>query len=295
MKRLGTLAMLVALAVIAPAHAGRDLPREVRDVGISQRLDQPVPSGLCFQDESGKAVRLGDYFGDKPVILVLAYFRCPRLCTQVLNGLVEGLRGVRDLSIGDEFSVLTVSFDPEETPDLARAKKEAYLASYGRPGAAKGWHFLTGKDPAIKQLAEAVGFRYAYDRRRRQYVHASGIMVLTPQGKIARYFFGIRYSSRDLRFGLIEASHNKIGKAVDQALLLFCFGYDSATGTYRVMVLNLVRLGGLITVLIIAAALVIAWRREKRRPTEPGPAVGHSPLAPVLGAEGGNDSEYTHK
>jgi protein SCO1/2 len=256
--------------------AGRQVPDILRRVGFDQRLNEQVPLDLKFTDETGNAVKLGDYFGKRPVVLVLAYSRCPMLCTLVLNGLVQGMRNM-PFTVGREFNVVTVSFDPRETPDLAAAKKKTYIASYGRPGAAEGWHFLTGKPEAIKKLTGAVGFRYVYDAGQDQYVHTSGIMVLTPQGKISRYFYGIQFPSRDLRLGLVEASANKIGSPTDQ-VLLYCFHYDPAAGKYSARILNLVRAGGVLTVIAVGGMVWFLWRwgpgkiaRLTRIPPHPSP------------------------
>jgi protein SCO1/2 len=253
--------LLIFGASSADAQDGR--PAILRDVGFDQRLNQQVPLDLEFTDETGRAVRLGDYFGDKPVILVLAYFRCPRLCTEVLNGLVRGLMDV-PFDVGKDFNVLTVSFDPRETPELAAAKKNTYLGRYGRPGAEDGWHFLTGEQEAIERLTGVVGFRYTYDPKHDQFAHASGIMILTPQGRIARYFFDISYRPRDLRLGLVEASANRIGSPIDQALL-FCFHYDPEEGKYGPAVMNFIRLGGVLTVLGLGTLIAYLWRQERRR------------------------------
>ncbi len=242
--------------------AEAQLPRSLEGVGFDQRLDQPVPLDAEFRDETGQPIRLGDCFNDRPVILVLAYYRCPMLCTEVLNGLVRALLDV-PLEMGKDFNVVTVSFDPRETPELAAAKKKSYLERYGRPGAEAGWHFLTGEQDAITRLTEAVGFHYRYDAKDDQFAHASGILILTPRGRIARYFYDIRYSPRDLRLGLVEASDNKIGTPVDQ-VLLYCFHYDPAEGKYGATVMNFVRLGGVLTVLGIGG-LVIVLRRQGRR------------------------------
>jgi protein SCO1/2 len=256
------VALLLALGPSAVnAQDGR--PAIVRDVGFDQRLNQQVPLDLEFKDEARQTVRLADYFGDKPAILVLAYFKCPRLCTEVLNGLVRGLMDV-PFDVGKEFTVLTVSFDPRETPDLAAAKKKTYVGRYGRPGAEDGWHFLTGEQEAIQRLTEAVGFRYTYDSKHDQFAHASGITLLTPQGKVARYFFDISYRPRDLRLGLVEASANRIGSPVDQALL-FCFHYDPEEGKYGPAVMNFVRLGGVLTVLGLGTLIGFLLRQERRR------------------------------
>jgi protein SCO1/2 len=240
-----------------------------------------MPLDLVFVEESGRAVRLGDYFGTKPVILVLAYYRCPMLCTEVLNGLTRALLDV-DFDIGKEFNVLTVSFDARETAELAAAKQKTYVERYGRPGAEQGWHFLTGSEDSIRRLTEAVGFRYSYDAKKDQFAHASGIMVLTPQGRISRYFYDIVYSPRDIRLGLVEAAANKIGSPIDQ-VLLFCFHYDPTEGRYGVVIMNLVRLGGALTVLALAIFIGVMWRQEARRQRHGRPSAAKSPepaLAP---------------
>jgi protein SCO1/2 len=258
------LLFLVALLPVAePARADTQLPASLQGVGFDQRLNEQVPLDAAFKDEDGQTVTLGDYFGSKPVILVLAYYRCPMLCTQVLNGLVRALLDV-PLEMGQDFEVVTVSFDPRETPELAAAKKKSYLERYGRPGAEAGWHFLTGEQESISRLTKAVGFRYRYDARSDQFAHASGIMVLTPQGKVARYFYDVSYSPRDLRLGLVEASQNRIGSPVDQ-VLLFCFHYDPAEGKYGAAVLNIIRVGGVLTVLAIGGFIAVLWRQERRK------------------------------
>jgi protein SCO1/2 len=216
---------------------------------------------LQFRDEAGKAVTLGDYFGKKPIILSLVYFSCPMLCTMAENGLLHSLQEVK-FSVGNQFDVVTVSFDPHDTPELAAGKKAVYVGLYGRKGADRGWHFLTGDEASIEALTRAVGFRYKYDAQAKQYVHATGIMVLTPQGKLARYYYGIYYPSRDLRLGLVEASANKIGSPVDE-VLLFCCRYDPQTGKYGVMISRIIQLSGLMTVLSIAG-LILALSRSRK-------------------------------
>jgi len=238
-------------------------PDLLKEIGIDQRLNEPLPLGLAFRDEAGRAVRLGDAFGRRPVILALVYYNCPMLCTQVLNGLVASLN-VMSLSAGTDFDVLAVSFDSRETPEMARAKKEAYLTRYKHPAAAAGWHFWTGKDPEIRALAKAAGFRFRYDPQLDQFAHASAIFVATPDGRLARYFYGIEYAPRDLRLGLIEASDRKIGNPVDE-ILLYCYHYDPKIGKYGAVVMNLVRLGGVGAVLILSGFLFLMWRRERRR------------------------------
>jgi protein SCO1/2 len=271
-----TILMLVAAAVAAGAQGLKDrqsgiaasvLPPGLRDVGIDQNLNQQIPLVLQFRDEEGRELPLSSYFGSKPVILALVYYQCPMMCTQILNGLVISLRGM-SLRSGDDFQVVTVSIDPTETPELARRKKAEYLRRYAKNS--EGWHFLTGNEPQIQELARTVGFRYAYDPRTRQYAHASAIMVLTPGGRLSHYFYGIEYAPRDLRLGLVEASENKIGSPVDQ-FLLFCYHYDPATGKYSAVIMNIVRLSGLVTLLALASLLVVLWRRDLRRSREVRP------------------------
>jgi protein SCO1/2 len=264
------LTLLFVLLVAGVAGAQDSTPAELRDVGVTQRLDEPLPLDLTFRDEAGERVQLGDYFGDRPVILSLVYYECPMLCTLVLNGLLRALRALA-FDVGEEFEVLTVSFDPRETPSLAAAKKENYVAEYGRPDAARGWHFLTGEEAAIETLTRSVGFRYRYDEEKQQYAHAAAIVVITPQGKIARYFYGVEYSPRDLRFALIEASEERIGSPVDQ-LLLYCYQYDPTTGRYSAAVMNIIRVGGVLTVLAVAAFVLRSARRERRKSKMPPPA-----------------------
>jgi len=235
-------------------------PELLKEVGIDQKLNSPVPLDLMFRDEHGNAVALGQYFGSKPVILSLVYYNCPMLCTQVLNGLDRSLEQI-PMSVGYDFNVVTVSIDPTDQPPLAEAKQAVYLGMYNRPGAASGWHFLTGEDSQIKQLAAAVGFRYAYDPDSKQYAHASGIMLLTPEGKISRYFYGVSYPERDMRLGLVEASEGKIGSPVDQ-VLLFCYHYDPHTGKYGLLISRVLQLGGLATVLIGGIFLIVLFRGE---------------------------------
>lgn len=246
------------------APAAQNTPSILRDVGIDQRLGESIPLDLRFRDETGRDVRIGDYFGEgKPVILSLVYYECPMLCTQVLNGLASAL-DIVTMDAGKEFTVLTVSFNPRETSELAAAKKKNYLERYTRPGAEEGWHFLTGDSASIAALTHAAGFRYSWDPEINQYAHASGITVLTPRGVIARYFFGIEYSPRDLRLSLIEASENKIGTPVDH-LLLYCYQYDPVTGKYGAVALNMVRTGGVATIVCLGAFLFFSLRAERRR------------------------------
>ena len=242
----------------ATAQNSKVLPAELKNVGISQELNHQVPLDLVFHDETGKTVRLGDYFGKRPVILSLVYFNCPRLCPMVEDGLVEGLREL-PFDVGKQFNVLTVSFDPRDTPFEAYAKRAMYLNMYNRKGAAAGWHFLTGDQASITALTKAVGFRYNYDPRNGQYYHATAIMILTPQGKVAQYFYGIRYPAGQLRLALVQASNGKIGSPVD-AILLFCCRYDPATGKYSLIITRVLFIAGLLTVILLGVFLIVLFR-----------------------------------
>jgi protein SCO1/2 len=239
-------------------------PPHLQNVGIEQHLDAQVPADLAFTDDSGRAVKLGDYFGHKPLILNLVYYNCTMLCGEALSGLTGAMQMVK-FNVGDEFDVVTVSFNPQETPEIAAAKKQDYLRRYGRPGAASGWHFLTGPAESINALTKAVGFQYQYDAKSSQYAHATAIMVLTPQGRISRYFYGVDYPPKDLRMGLVEASQNKIGNAVDQ-VLLYCYHYDPATGKYGAIVNNILKLGAGLTIVLLGGLLLILFRLEKAAP-----------------------------
>jgi len=240
------------------------LPGALQGVGIDQRLDQQLPLDLTFRDEAGRNVPLSTFFqSKKPVILALVYYRCPMLCTQILNGLESGLKAV-SFNPGQDFEILSVSFDPKDTPELAASKKQLYLRRYGRPNSANGWHFLTGDEANIKALTDAAGFHFKYDAKTDQFAHASGIMIATPEGRLSRYFYGVEYAPRDVRLGLVEASENRIGDPVDQ-ILLFCYHYDPATGRYGAMVMNIVRVTAAGFVLISVTFLLIVFRRDLRR------------------------------
>jgi protein SCO1/2 len=238
------------------------LPTALKEVRIDQKLNEQLPLDLTFRDESGQEVKLGKYFGQKPVVLALVFYDCPRLCNQILNGMVTSIR-VLPFEMGKDYDVVTISFDPRETPQLADGKKQVYVNYLPEKmqGAAKaGWHFLTGDAENIKRITDAVGFRYHYDEETRQFAHASGIMIATPQGKLSRYFYGIDYPARDLRLGLIESANNKIGSPVDQ-LLLYCYHYDPATGKYGAAVMNIIRAGGLLT--LVAMGAMFLWMRRR--------------------------------
>jgi protein SCO1 len=252
-------------------HAPKEPPSEVvQKVSIDQNLNAQLPLELPFRDETGRGVKLGEYFGAKPVLLVLAYYECPQLCTQVLNGLAKALKVVK-FDPGKDFEIVVVSIDPKETPGMAAEKKADLLRRYGRPDTAAGWHFLTGPQPSIDRLTEAVGFSYSYDQERNQYAHAAGMVILTPQGKISRYFFGLEYQPRDVRLGLIESSGGKIGNLVDQ-VLLYCFHYDPVVGRYSAMTLNILRLAAVATTVGLILLIVLLRRRETPQPGPLGAA-----------------------
>ena len=258
-----TLGIVLALIASRAASAGPQLPASLQGVGFEQRLNEQVPVDIEFRDEAGQTIKLGKYFGERPVILVLVQYRCPMLCTEVLNGLVRALLDV-SLTIGKDFDVVTVSFDAREQPELAAAKKKTYVERYDRPEAEKGWHFLTGRQEAIDRLTSAVGFHYRYDVHTDQFAHASGIMMLTPGGKVSRYFYDISYKPRDVRLGLVEASEGKISSPTDQ-VLLFCFHYDPNEGKYGPTVMNLLRAGGVLTVLGIGVlAGFLSWQNHRK-------------------------------
>lgn len=238
-------------------------PPELKQVGIEQRLGEQVPLDLQFQDETGKTVKLGDYFkSGRPVILNLVYYQCPMLCGEVLQGLTA-MNKIIGFLPGKEFEIVTVSIDPRETPQLAAAKKQTFLQQLNRPGAEKGWHFLVGKQPEIDALAKSLGWKYQYDPKTDQFAHAAGVILATPEGKIAQYYYGVEYSARDVRLGIVEASKNRIGSLADQ-VLLYCYHYDPRTGKYGAVVTNIVRLGGALTVLILGGFLIVLYRHEPR-------------------------------
>ena len=270
-RTLGLIAaaMLAACGLTSPAWAqgmtqgimsppANVRPPGLKNVGIEQNLNQQIPPALTFRDETGKPVQLGDYFGKKPMILNLVYYQCPMLCGEVLSGLESALR-VLKFDVGKEFDVLTVSFDPKETPAMAASRKAEYLKRYGRSGAAQGWHFLTGPAASIDALTKAAGFQYQYDSKSGQFAHATAIMVLTPEGKIAQYYYGVEFAPKDLRLGLIQASENKIGTVVDQ-VLLYCYHYDPDTGKYGAIISRVLQLAAGATVLILGTFLILMFR-----------------------------------
>ena len=266
---------LLALALLVPAGASaqygeapkrsesvNEKPGLLGKIGIDQKIGQQLPLDLTFRDENGADVKLGQFFGSRPVVLALAYYECPMLCTQVLNGMTGALKTL-SFDAGTDFDVVVVSIDPQDNFRLAADKKATYVAHYGRPATAAGWHFLTGTEASIKPLTEAIGFRYAYDANIKQYAHGAAIYVATPKGVIARYLLGIDFAPRDLRLALVEASNNQLGSVTDKVLLL-CYHYDPSVGKYGVAILNAVRVGFVATVTGFLAFLFVSLRGERR-------------------------------
>jgi protein SCO1/2 len=262
----------------SPGIPASSMPAPLREIGFDQHLDRPLPLDTEFRDEQGRTVRIGQYFGGKPVVLAFVYYECPMLCTQVMNAISNAV-GVLSLDAGKDFQLVMVSFDPRETPAQAADKKAEYLARYKREGAAEGWHFLTGDESSIERLTSAAGFRYVWDEPTKQFAHPTGIIVVTPDGRPARYLFGIEYGSRDLRLAIVEASAGKIGSVVDQ-LVLFCYHYNPETGRYGLMIMRTIRIAGAATVLSMGAFIIVMVRREKRTPNQAGRATTHTHLGP---------------
>ncbi|HEX7230202.1 MAG TPA: SCO family protein [Candidatus Binatia bacterium] len=255
-----TLALWLSVAPFVHAHdASRPIP--LRDVEFDQKLDSQIPLDLSFTDERGASVKLRDYLRGKPIILNFVYYKCRDLCPLLLDGMVRTLRTL-SFDVGNEFDVLTVSFDPDDTAALALAKKKDVVSSYRRPDAERGWHFLTGEEAAIHKLTEAVGFHYSFDAGTGEFAHATGLVLLTPEGKTSRYFYGIEFSPRDLRLGLVEAAGGKIGTPIDQ-LLLFCYHYDPVSGKYGALITNMIRLAGLMTAVALGGFILWMLRRER--------------------------------
>lgn len=270
-RRLRIAVLLVCAGLTSPAQAPPKMqpgegPSNTRiaildQVGIEQRLNQQVPLNLMFVDESGQPVELRQYFGSKPVILALVYYQCPSLCSEVQGHLTGALMGISRFNVGRDYNVITVSFDPRDTPKDAADDKKRYLSRYRRAGAEQGWHFLTGRKDQIDALASAVGFHYKWDQASQQFAHATGIMLLTPDGRMAQYYYGIDYPPRDIQMGLIEASQGKIGNVVDQ-VLLYCFHYDPTQGRYGAVIFNILRVSALATLLVLGGFIVVMFRRD---------------------------------
>ena len=262
----GCVAAMAALlaSAVAQAQIAGDLPEQLEEVAIVEHVDEMVPLDLEFVDEDGNAVRLGDYFdGKRPVLLTLNYYGCPMLCGLQLNGLVYGLQDL-DWTVGDQFDMVTVSINPLETPTLARLKKQNYIREYGRPGAAAGWHFLTGRQPEIDALAEATGFGYEYVEETGEYAHAAVAFVVTPEGRLSRYLYGVVFEPKTIKYSLVEAAGGRIGSPLDQ-IILFCFHYNSEAGAYTPVAMNIMRLGGFLTAVVLGAVVGTFWIRERRR------------------------------
>lgn len=257
---------LFLLALVACSMAWAQMqtsyrPAALRNVGIDQKMGAQAPLDVVFSDESGHPATLRQFTG-KPVILALVYYQCPSLCNMILNGVLRSVKGLK-LTAGNEFEIVAVSFDPRETPTLAAAKKQMYVKGYNHPGSEGGWHFLTGNEASSKTLADAVGFRYAYDAMTNQYAHGSAIMLLTPEGRVSKYFYGIDYPARDVRLGLVEASNGAIGSPVDQ-VMLYCYHYDPANGKYGLVIMNVLRAAGLLTLTALATFMIVMFRRDSR-------------------------------
>jgi protein SCO1 len=286
MRSILQAGLVLVLAASTARADESQAPPILREVELRQKLDSQVPLDADFRDERGQNVTLGDCMAGKTTILVLAYYRCPKVCSQVLNDLTLGLRGV-PLTLGNDYNVVTVSIDDRETPELAAAKKQSYIDKYGLPGMDKGWHFLTGQQQSILRLANAVGYQFRWDPKNDLFAHPTCIMILTPDGRVSRYLLRLRDPdrsgefSRDLRLGLVEASEHKIGTKTD-SILLFCYRYDPETGKYTMTALNLVRAGGVVTVLVLGSALWLMWRREWHRNKLAVPATEES--TPIPGA-----------
>lgn len=236
------------------------LPTILKGVGFSQEIGAQIPLDATFKDETGKTVQLRDYFGKVPVVLIMAYYRCPVLCSEVMSGATAALKKT-GFQIGPQFKVLTVSFDPTDTPDIATATKQIYMKQYGDSKAVAGWHFLTGQEPQIKELTDAIGFHYNYDPKTRLFAHVAGLVVLTPQGKVSKYFYGVGFVDRDLRLAMVQSSQNKLGSITDQ-ILLFCCSYDPSTGKYQTIISRVLQLTGAITILVIGVGLLFLRRLD---------------------------------
>jgi protein SCO1/2 len=268
LRSISGIAALLLLSATANAQtipdnvgpAAKSLPPVLQNVGFEPQLNAQLPLDLAFRDEAGRSVQLRDYFRQKPVVLALVYYGCPMLCNQVEQGVVGTLR-MLSFNPGRDYEVVFVSFDPRESPDMAAQKKESAMSHFRRPETALGWHFLTGSKESIDALTKSANFRYSFDEKTNLFAHASGIMLLTPDGRISRYFYGVEYPSRDVRLGLVDASAGKIGTPIDRALL-FCYQYDPASARYSASILAIIRFGGILTVLCLVAGIFIFRRRE---------------------------------
>jgi protein SCO1/2 len=280
MKTTFTAASILFCAALAISTSGQSLTEnQLSQISFDQRLNSQVSLDLSFRDENGKVVALRDYFGQKPVVLVLGYYQCPMLCTLTFNGMVEAMNDMR-WSIGSQFNVVHVSINPKETPELAAAKKKSYVRQYGRAGADAGWHFLTGDEPHIRKLADEVGFHYAYDASIKQYAHPSGLVILTPDGKVTKYFFGVKFSPPELYSALQDASARKVGSPIER-LVLLCFHYSPIKGKYGALIMNIVRILGATTLVGMAWLFIAMLRREWRSTHAEAPVVEAAAGLPV--------------
>jgi len=267
-RAIATIAALlvsggIARAQAVPSNVGvnsKTMPAQLQNVGFDPQLNAQIPLDLPFVDENGSNVQLRDYFKQKPVVLAFVYYGCPMLCNQVEQGVVGSLR-MLSFTPGRDYEVVFVSFDPRESPDMAAQKKKSALAHFRRPETASGWHFLTGTKESIDAATKAANFRYSFDAKTNLFAHASGIMLLTPDGRISRYFYGVEYPGRDMRLGLVDASAGKIGTPIDH-VLLFCYQYDPSSATYSASILKIIRLGGILTILCIVGGILIFRRRD---------------------------------
>lgn len=246
-------------------ESSNGLPPALQKVGIEQKLNEQLPLDAVFKNEDGREVKLGEFFGQRPVILALVYYECPMLCNEVLNGLTGSLKSL-SFDTGKDFDVVAISFDARENdkPDLAKNKKASYMTRYGRPGTENGWHFLTGTQSEIDKVTKAVGFNYYWDEKSNQFAHAGAIMITTPEGRLSRYLYGIDYAPKDVKFGVMESAQNRIGNPAEQ-LMLYCYHYDPATGKYGLSILRVIRLGGIVTVLGLGAMIFVFWRRNRAK------------------------------
>lgn len=263
MKTFGLATVACAFTALTGwATTPQNLPKQLQGIGIDQHLNAQVPLDTWFTDQNGTRVQLKKYFGSKPVLFAPVYFTCPMLCNQILNGMVAGLRPL-SLKPGRDFEIVAMSFDPTNTPAEAKQKRDQYSHSYSSRAGTDGWNFLTGSQSSIDEVTKAIGFRYRWDAANKMFVHASGVMVLTPEGRLARYFYGVEFEPKDFKLGLIEASHNRIGSAVDQ-ILLFCYHYDPTTGKYGAVVLNVLRIAAIFVLAALTLMLALFWRRDLR-------------------------------
>lgn len=244
------------------------LPKALKEVGIQQKLNEQLPLETEFKNEEGQTVKLGDYFGKRPVVLALVYYECPMLCSEVLNGLTGSIKGL-SFNIGKEFDVVAISFDARENdkPGLAKSKKDSYIKRYGREGSETGWHFLTGTQDSIDKVTNSVGFSYVWDEQTKQFAHAGAIMILTPEGKLSKYLYGIDYAPKDVKLAIMESSEHRIGSPVDQ-MMLYCFHYDPSTGKYGLAIMNVMRVGGILTLFGLGTMFFVFWRRNKNKESD---------------------------